>query len=510
MQEGEKKHFFERKRLTYIIFLVCSLVSAFWICSKLAEGARWSSGLPLGGCDNFLFENGSLYTVAENGFTPGSSYFPGIVLLSLFFRYVIGYGAETAIIIFGALVGLFFLGGTSLIASDNRTSRKCLFGVSFLFLILGFPYARYYLLEMHPDIPSLMCFLVGVIFVDAFIKRKKKITLIPIIICFWFSALFKQNALVLYIGLGLYILLTKSIPKRDKFFILTSEIISGFLTLAVVFSIDGCFFNCVTVNSLHSMLSLKEYLIFTLSTLKDNTLFIICTVLFFVFAITKKIKIERNVEKLWLYPAVSWVVFCMYGSAKEGANQGNMEAAIIALLPFVLILIEKFYSYFLSLFNFNKLTNDLNDNILLKKILSSFILVFLVFFICFIGINSGKKISTYFQRLEKQKEFSIWLTQNFKEKNVAYNTITYEILNYADIKKKTDLYTVLVWNMAGLLSDKQLKEISEKEAWDVIITGKGLDDAMFPLTFENFHKIDQSQYPDMTKFYGFPIEIFVR
>lgn len=502
-----------KKMFSLVLFILCLLMFAFYLSKSLAIGGRWSSGLPLGGVDNFLYHNGGLYTVPEKGFTPGSSYFPGIVLLSLIFRLLFGYGAETAIIFFGAIVALFSFLGFSIIATNKKNDWFYLTLVAVLFFLFQFASARSYLLEMHPDIPALVCFIYGIIFIDKFIKKNNHLLLIPATILFLCSALFKQNAIALYFGLGVYVLFTKTIKVKQKIYIIFSELIAGILTLIVVFSIEGCYYNCVTVNRLHPLLSIKEYIVFCFVTFRETILFCVGLAAYLILLITKNIKLDREIERLWFAASVCWVVLCMYGAAKDGANQGNMEAAIITFMPFVLILCKNFILYIKTLFNFEKISDDcnsLNAKKMLKICIFSCLLIFFLGGSSFIILKTIKAYSVYKQRIAKEKEFSSWLTENYKNKNIAYTTIAYELLNGSDIHKTSDFYTICVWELAKLISDNKLKDIAEQESWDLIITWQGLDDTTYPLTFENFRRLDESEYPDVSESYYKPIKVFVR
>ena len=196
--------------------MVCfTSVFAYFLTSKLVGGASWSSGLPLGGVDNYLYNGGSLYTILEDGMTPGSSYFPGIVLLSLLYRIMFGYGADTAIIVTGAIIGVILLVCFSYIASQNKKEQFWLFVCGAVLMIIEFPNAKTYLLEMHPDIPALLFFTLGVIALGRYIAKKGKACLyIAVTVLFYLSGLFKQNAVFLYIGLGCYVFFSKNLNKK--------------------------------------------------------------------------------------------------------------------------------------------------------------------------------------------------------------------------------------------------------------------------------------------------------
>ncbi len=513
MKETRLKSFNKSKITGLVIFIVLLLIYSNSICIKLAGGARWSSGLPLGGVDNYLYENGSMYTVPVKGFTPGSSYFPGIVLLCLLFRTLFGYGAEVAIILFGAMIAFFSFWGFSRIVSDNKQSRFWYAVLAAVFFRLGFVEANSYLLEMHPDIPALVFFLWGIIGLEAYLKNEKKVYLIFVMLAFWCSGLFKQTSVALYIGLGLYVLFSKSISIKNKILIFFIEFISGIATLLVVFAIKGCWYNCIVVNSLHSLVSIKTYFNFGYTMFRNNKLFIIFAFVYLILLISKNILLERRIEKMWFSTALAWFFICMYGAAKDGANSGNMEAGLIALMPFCLIVMKCGYNYFKKYIDTKGIANSIssiNNKRLVYSVFSIFICLAVILFSGKVLLYSYHQLSMYKQRRLVEKEFVDWLNSNYKGKNVAYNTIVYELLNGADVHKTTDLYTFLVWGMGGLVTDEDLQAISEKESWDVIITRDGIDESRYPITFSNFRQLPETLYPDISQSYGTSVEIFVR
>lgn len=502
-----------KKILVFCIVVMCIFVFLDCVTYKLVGGARWSSGLHLGGVDNWLYENGSMYTLREDGFTPGSSYFPGVVLLALLFRMIFGYGAETAIIISGGIVAVLSFLGFSVIATDNKWSRFWLTILAATIFVVEFPAAQSYLLELHPDVPALTCFLWGCICIDKFLKKDSKSWLLISILLMFASGLFKQNALFLYIGAGIYVLVSKTITLKNKLFVLGAEALAGLAVLFVVFIIDGCWYNCVTVNAAHSLLSFKGYILYGFGTCRNNIVYIVMIGAFFLLFITRNIQLERQIERLWMSAAVGWTFFCMYGAAKEGANTGNMEAAIISFMPFALIMAEKSYYYFLNVVDTAKINFDIKEMKSFKVVKSTLIIL------CIVGAFGGyallcrsikKQYISYNKRIESQNNFSCWLNEKYAGRNVAYNTISYELLNKANINKKSDLYTAAVWEMGDLLSDEELRNISIEENWDIVITYPGLDEKKFPLTFDRFYKLQQKKYPDLSEFYGSPIEVFIK
>lgn len=149
----------------FLVLCLCACFFFYFLSTKLTIGGRWCSGQALGGVDSFLYSNGDLYPSLEKGINAGTSYFPGIVFVSYLYSLIFGYGAETAFIVTAGVIGLLFFLCCAIISSDNKNKRLILFIIATAIFAKEFPAAKAYLLEMHPDIPSLTCFFGGLIFI---------------------------------------------------------------------------------------------------------------------------------------------------------------------------------------------------------------------------------------------------------------------------------------------------------------------------------------------------------
>ena len=489
------------KKIIWIIAIyVILLFLSYFISEKLITGGRWATGQALGGVDNWLYENGTFYPKFGNEITPGISYFPGIIILSLICRVVFGYGAEAVIIILCGIFSIFLFWGFAVIATDKAIKRIVFLIISILFFAIEFESARFYILEMHPDLISVMFFLWGIICVDRFLNLNNKLKFyLSTILLFLLSGLFKQNAVFLFLGLGFFVLFSKKFSNIEKFHIFMSEIIAGIGVLLIVTSIEGCWENCITVNSLHKFMNYNQYISYLKLTLKNNLIFIVGTILYFVLLLSNNIHIKRKLEEMWLASSISWCGFGMLASAKGGANGGNMEASIIVMMPFVLILLE------------NIVNNDFINNIVLSFLNKRYILIVLFMILALILLNASyNNYKQYFERVKCERTFATWLTNNYYNKNVAYNTLSYELLNNADINKKMDFYTAGLWRGAGLINDDKVSQISKFENWDIIIFWKPLYSKSWPKTFRNFKKLNPSSYPRLSKYYRNNIEIYIK
>ena len=478
-------------------------IFGIFVSNKLIIGARWGGGLFLGGVDNWL-SGGSLYTQPDLGMTAGPVYSPGGLLVSLLARLLFGMNAETVIILIGGLFAIFTFWGYAKLVADKRSKVYWYILICLALFVLQFPEARFYLFEIHPDIPAIMCFVWGVLMLGCFINRKVKGYLIPATLFFLCSGLFKQNALFLFAGLGLFVLFTKKMTGKEKLLVWLSEGLAGIGVICIMLSIDGCIYNCVDVMASHHLIGLYEYCTYVAFTLFHNFFFLVLLIYFIILLLQKKIIFKSIAEEMWFCSAVVWFLFCCYGGAKEGSNSGNFEVALIAFMPFVLKSIE--FLYILIKDYLEKKQLYLNNGPVLKNTI--------ITMICSIAILVSslfiaKNISQFQLRLDDQNRFSQWLSINFEDKNVAYNAKIYEILKSAKINKTTDLYISAQYLMGSLISDEEMNSISQKEDWDIIITTAGSDAKEWPETFSRFVKMDSNRYPELS-IYGDNIEVFIK
>ncbi len=248
-----------------------------------------------------------------------------------------GYAAETAMIVCGAIVVILISMAFSNIATVSKEMRFWLFVLANIVFIGEFPSAKIYVLEMYPDLLALCFFAWGVVTCDKWVKGRKKYQIVITMLLWYIAALFKQTAVALYLGLGLTVLFSKKIDIKEKLIILSTEFVSGILLIGTIIINPGCWESTITVNAGHDLLPIQDYYRFGVSTCRNNWMFITLLLIYVVLLFTKKRKLEGLTQEFWLGSSLSWFVFCMYGAAKDGANEGNMEAAMMTFMPFVLI-----------------------------------------------------------------------------------------------------------------------------------------------------------------------------
>lgn len=502
MEANHKATFFRSSIFKLIVFAATLSVVAYFISDKLIFGARWSSGLHLAGVDNFL-AGGTFYPESAESITAGSSYFPGVMMLALVFRLLFGYYADTVFIIFGAVSWMLTAYGFASLITKDKDNRFWLFVLATWFLVFQFPAARHYLLEVHPDIPSLMCFVGGILLLPEEKTQNRWLHYSIVTILFFLSGLFKQNAAFLYIGLGLYVLLCKKVSLKNKISIITCEAVAGIALIITVLSIDGCWINCVTVNAGHHYMNWRWILFYIQNVFKYDTIFIVLCIYFLYLLIKKKVTLSLK-EEMWLCASVAWTLFCLFGSIKKGADDGNMEAGIISLMPFVLYAAKRLIQ------NINlKISSSKVKNLLTSTNTAYVICGVSVLTIVALVVPISKNLELYRNRLVAQQEFSEWISQKFEGKNIAYNTCVYEFLNNANLVKKSDINTIEVWQWAGLVDDESVDKMAKEEKWEIIMTLRDIDGKYWPKTFDRFELIDDSSYPSISDYMPSKVDLYI-
>lgn len=506
LKNGINKSLFDRINfyMKRIIFALMSLTlfSALFnlITDKLVIGGRWGTGLFLGGVDNWL-AGGSMYDLPDPAITSGPVYSPGGLFISLIARMIFGFDAQTFVVILGGIVAILLLWGfVSLMNLPKRTRIWGFFAISFIFIV-DFPWVKFYVFEMHPDLYVLACFVWGLLMINRFLKCRSIISLLLATLLFYFAGLFKQNAAILFVGLGLFVITSKELARRDKLLVLASEAIAGVCVIITMLSIDGCWYNCVELMASHHMISLQEYWSYLKGALINNKLFILIIICYLILLTKGIINVTAVAERMWLFSSVAWFLFCMYGAAKVGSNNGNIEVAVIALLPLVFPVLFMIYS---------KAKVILGSKWGKVLFIGKYFLIFSCFIIiCINSVHSINNITNYNNRIDSQKKFIQWLNSNYSNCNIAYNAEIYECLNGANVNKKTDLFVVDQRQMGNLINDTELNQLSQKENWEIIITTSDYSEGSWPKTFSHFKKLSVGEFPEVPV-HGGIMEVFVK
>ena len=472
----------------FFVGITALALLSYFISLKLIDGGRWGIGMILGGVDNWM-NGGTFYGSLKDGISVGSIYSPGGIFLALLFRPIFGFNAETAIIICGGLFAILTFYGFAKIETDDHRKTFWYFIICLSFFFIGFPSVRRYLFEIHPDVPAIMFFVWGILSICKFLKSQKNLFFLFSVILFFFSGVFKANALFLFLGLGLYTVFSKKLLLKQKLLILISEAISGASVLIAMFSIDGCLFNSVEVMSKHPLDTLYAYVYYIYITLKYNPLYIALLLVYFALLIKRRVKFNSIKEEMWMSSATLWFLFGMYGTAKEGSNEGNIEASIIAFMPFAIVALV--YIIKVCAIKYRNVTEYKGFVYGMKTILFISCILITSYSIILVGQN----ISKFQNRISQQKNFAHWLNSRYPNAKVTYFCGLYELLNNTVVNKKTDLHLVTHYVLGNYINDEKLSLLSQNDRWDVIITIPEIGEKQFPKTFTYFRKLNDSDYP---------------
>ncbi len=485
---------------TYIFALIgITLLLAYivMLSNKMITGGRWSTGMLLGGVDCWL-SGGTFYTVASEGLTIGSLYSPAGVFVALLARMMFGYGAETAIILFAGLIGLFAFGGFSALLYKDRGKRYLYWCVGLSLFLIGFPSARPYLFELHPDIPALMCFAWGVWMIHRYLQTYSRWQWGVATVLFLCSGLFKANALFLYGGLFLFTVFTKELCKKDKLYIILSEAVAGVGVLVTMLLMDGCWYNCVTMMGMHEF-NYGGFFVQCWVVVKKNVPYLFFLFVFVILFLRKKIAFRSIPEKIWAYSSVLYFLFGMFGSLKEGSNSGNVEASLIALMPFVLRSVEYLVEYIRSKVALSGLYSKIIGN---KRFVTTCVTVGCCLLVVVCVGKSLQYIKATVQNVqewkhvqEEKSEFVRWLNAHYEGKNVAIHATFYELFNGSRVNKKTDLHIAGHYHRGNMMTDEMIREICANEHWDLIVSVRGVDEKKWPHTLALFRELKTDEYP---------------
>lgn len=474
----------------------------YFLTDKLVVGGRWSLGMFLGGVDNWL-SGGSLYTNHNEGLSIGPLYGPGGAFIALIARLIFGYGAETAIILFGGVLAILLFLGFSSISKGTNTQRFWRVIICAFLFFIGFPYARPYLFEFHPDLPALLCWVWGVLFLNNFLTSRKCIWLICSMALYLLAGLFKANSVFLFIGLGFYVIIAKEISIKDKIIVLVGELVAGIGVLVVMQMLEGCIYNTVVVMGTHSFDTLATYCRYFAGAIVHNFIYIFLLVLTLFLLLKKRLKFNGFIEKMWAFSSVPWFLFGLLGAAKVGSNGGNIEASIIVFMPFVLPAIETMIDSTNGQEIFKYFTKSERRNIVYySAYVCCIVTIFISTFLIIQNYNNYKK------RINDQVVFAVWLDSHYHGNNIAFSAIEYELLNNTSLNKKTDLHMAGHYDLGHLIDVSELKKMSEREKWDVIITSPALGSERWPSLFDNFVKLRKEDYPNMIAG-GSELEVYV-
>lgn len=463
----------------------------FVLLRKLSGGGRWGIGMPLAEVDRFLNGEGFFYSTAQTGYVPSSSYFPATALFFIPIRSMVpDNSAETLLIFLAVLLSFACIGIFCYIASRSCPNRSFLVIMACFLVTTGFPSLRSYMAEWHPDIFVLLFGAIAALLMEAFVQSERHRMALGcgIVAALAIACLFKQNAVFLCIGFLAFVLRTHAIPRSDKAKLILFGVFAGLMALAIVMAIPGCFVSTVTVNAGHAYLSLREWMRFLLVAIRDNIVFWLLLLVYCVLLRRRRLPEKSFLEGLWLYGAIGWFLFSMFGSIKDGANNGNIEAAMIALLPYALTA-----AYAMRDFTFaGRQMNPATWSNGTQKLLAGAMVLFCS---TLLG-RSAKQVPAYFARCSDQQMMIEWLDEHHRGQDIALCSTYYFYGKDASIRPSTDFMTMEMFDMAGWPTEDEAQKLYETYRWPVIVTVfKEKHPAKYPNIFKDYRQSHDSKIP---------------
>lgn len=460
------------KRVISILLIIYIIGnSMLLVTNKFAGGGRWGVSMFVAMAKRFLDGGGLFYSDAETGFLTSPFYFPGGTFVAILVQLVFNHGIECIMILIASFMGIGTIFLLVYIAGENRKDYLVPALVIFPLFFNGFHSLRSYMAEMHPDMPVLLFGAGAAIVMDKIVKDESEkwyryMLLVMLLVC---AGVFKQNSVMIFLGLGIAILSAKALDSKKKFSLLLSVFVAGILVLLVIFGIDGCFEATVQVMARHGAVSKETFIGYICNSIKSNKVFVVLLIAFLLLFFTKNIELTF-VQRIWLMAGMIWLMFNIYGAKKEGSNEGNVDAALIALAPFVGMVVQELYYKI-------KEHIKIDDCFWLqwkrRPILMAGVYMVLIVYMISWGVLTYSEIkwdkNQYIARKVNENAVTDWLNSNCRKGSLALYGHYYFWLNDADIDINTDFYTENAYAMADMVTDEELERLYNQYKWDVII-----------------------------------------
>ena len=316
-----------------IIFYIIGLVI-------LASGriARWDLLEQIAMADNFI-ANGVLYPEKDAPAVHGVSvYFPGISILAIIFRYCgVNFYIVEILLLFAVCIFVGFiyvLIKLSKIINNNILKNKDIFIFSIGFLLIVAPNYTLYAVEFKPDTISFFLGYGGLISITSLKKSFNKYFIS--IISIGAALIFKQQFLAFILGLFLVLMFNK---KVDYKIILISILSVSIILIIFFYTKTNLWYWNVTVLSddgFETLSFISREIILTFARL-------MCFLLIMTISINHKnlIKITQLINfKIYNSDVHPWfiitplvIIASLLSFLKSGGNSGNVEFALVLMLP---------------------------------------------------------------------------------------------------------------------------------------------------------------------------------
>ena len=403
-----------------IIFLGLFFLYNFF--TGFASGGRWDLCQHIATADRFLAGKGFFYS-SEYASSP---YFPGVSFLSIIVSLIANPIRDYILLFLASIIGTFFIFQLLKITISFVEDKWLVLSATAVFLCYTLKHYQFYMCEFKPDTIILVIGIFLISISRKIISKKYIRTFYTwTFVCFLTFAmgLFKQHALYLDLGIGLYILFSREFSFKDTLFLLSAMISGGVIDIIVLFSIPNLPLN--TMQNLKDMpYFFPKDIIFQIIDFAKKNLCLLSLITFSVFLIITKRIIISNELKQYLSMIVPFIVGQILGAYKIGGNDGNLEIAIITLLPFALISL----SYITKTFNFY------------SNMTISFIILFYLFIMLLVIMLPTSGLDAL--KSYKNNQRIIKYLQKYEGETFMYYSNLYMPIVRSGIKVGMDMYSV--------------------------------------------------------------------
>ena len=472
------------------IHFFCSILLLFavfcnYLSKSLLKGGRWGIGNIMAVAERFENTGIISYESTEELLTT-AHYFPGGVYVSIIANTLTHQFREEFVILVSVLFVVFFILLSVIFFKQSKLSLFPSILISTLLVTHFFNSFLFYAGEMHPDMPCVFFAFAAVIMIAKLEESTTHTQLYLYVLSASFflvcSGLFKQTAVFFFLGIAVYFWFYKKYSLRKKFLISVILVISGMIVLAQILLIPGCFFETVSLFARQYYISPGEFLAYVKHAFSDTWLMVELLLLYYFLLVTKKISLSSTVEKLYFVCAHIWAAATFLSTMKKGGDDGNIEVALWALLPFAIqggiwlwnicqkTVIEAYPEYPKTVISFLIFLSLAASTILTSQNLR----------------GAATWWPEYVSRRADQKQACLFWDKKFAEKKVAVATLLYFYYADSKIRQSTDFYLCEEYHCAGLLPEKRLYDLSRKKQWDVILLPNKDFPKLYRKVFEDY------------------------
>jgi hypothetical protein len=326
--------------------LLLLLFILFWgdlIIRTWATGGRYDMNEHLAFAER-AFEGQWFYSngVSDLG-APSSPYFPGIGFLALVFKWL---GVDSTLLLNQVMLVMAVLCGlalfyllylwTQILFPEKMSNRWC-FSISLMIWVTQLRVYKGYMIEFKPDTFLLVfVFLLMLLSLKEFSFRAYMAISLGVLLM---ATPIKQSSFLIYFVASI-LMLFSSFSLKQKLFSLSAYFCLAIFSVLCIFQIEGVYFFTVAAMSKHGLVPMEEAFFHIRMALMDNPILLLSalvSVVVFALWLPRYRTLEREYLRRILIPYVLfagiWFSFSMLSCFKKGGNSGNLEVALVPMLP---------------------------------------------------------------------------------------------------------------------------------------------------------------------------------